>query len=76
VYQYSTGISAALALADKVQQGDAAAVSNYLRFLGGGSSKSSIDLLRGAGVDMASPAPVQAAMDHFAVLLDELEQLA
>jgi oligoendopeptidase F len=76
VYQYSTGISAALALADKVQQGDAAAVTNYLSFLGGGSSKSSIDLLRGAGVDMASPAPVQAAMDHFAVLLDELEQLA
>jgi oligoendopeptidase F len=75
VYQYSTGISAALALADKVQQGDAAAVTNYLSFLGGGSSKSSIDLLRGAGVDMASPAPVQAAMDHFAVLLDELEQL-
>ncbi len=76
VYQYSTGISAALALADKVQQGDAAAVTNYLSFLGGGSSKSSIDLLRGAGVDMASPAPVQAAMDHFDVLLDELEQLA
>ena len=75
VYQYSTGISAALALADKVQQGDAAAVTNYLSFLGGGSSKSSIDLLRGAGVDMASPAPVQAAMDHFDVLLDELEQL-
>jgi oligoendopeptidase F len=76
VYQYSTGISAALALADKVQQGDAAAVTNYLSFLGGGSSKSSIDLLRGAGVDMASPAPVQAAMDHFDVLLDELEQLS
>jgi oligoendopeptidase F len=75
VYQYATGISAALALADKVQQGDSAAVTNYLGFLSGGSSKSSIDLLRGAGVDMASPAPVQAAMDRFGTLLDELERL-
>ncbi len=75
VYQYATGISAALALADKVQQGDSAAVTNYLGFLSGGSSKSSIDLLRGAGVDMATPAPVQAAMDRFDTLLDELEAL-
>lgn len=76
VYQYATGISAALALAENVEKGDATAVSNYLGFLSGGSSKSSIDLLRGAGVDMASPAPVQAAMDHFDTLLDELEKLS
>lgn len=75
VYQYATGISAALALADQVQKGDSTAVKNYLGFLSGGSSKSSIDLLRGAGVDMASPAPVQAAMDRFDTLLDELERL-
>ena len=76
VYQYATGISAALALAEQVQKGDATAVNNYLGFLRGGSSKSSIDLLRGAGVDMASPAPVQAAMDRFDTLLDELERLS
>jgi oligoendopeptidase F len=75
VYQYATGISAALALADNVEKGDPTAVKNYLGFLSGGSSKSSIDLLRGAGVDMASPAPVQAAMDRFDALLDQLEQL-
>jgi oligoendopeptidase F len=76
VYQYATGISAALALAENVEKGDPASVQNYLGFLRGGSSKSSIDLLRGAGVDMASPAPVQAAMDHFDTLLDELEKLS
>jgi oligoendopeptidase F len=50
-------------------------VDRYLSFLKGGSSKSSIDLLRGAGVDMTTPAPVQAAMDTYASLVDQLERL-
>ena len=75
VYQYATGISAALALSAQVSQGNPQAIANYLGFLKGGSSQSSIDLLRGAGVDMASPAPVQAAMDRFDALLDELEAM-
>ncbi|HEY1015054.1 MAG TPA: M3 family metallopeptidase, partial [Herpetosiphonaceae bacterium] len=75
VYQYATGISAALALADKIlEEGDAAA-GHYVEFLRGGSSKSSIDLLRGAGVDMTTPEPVQRAMTTFSSLLDKLEQL-
>jgi oligoendopeptidase F len=75
VYQYATGLSAALALSRQIIGEGQPAVDRYLGFLEGGSSKSSIELLRGAGVDMATPAPVQAAMDTFESLIDQLEQL-
>ena len=75
VYQYATGISAALALADKIAHEGQSATTHYLEFLRGGSSKSSIELLRDAGVDMATPEPVQRAMDTFDSLLDTLEEL-
>jgi oligoendopeptidase F len=76
VYQYATGLSAALALSKQITEEGQPAVERYLGFLSSGSSKSSIDLLRAAGVDMASPAPIQAAMDTFDRLLDELEAMA
>ena len=76
VYQYATGISAALSLAEKVLQGDEQARDHYLAFLKGGSSLFPIDLLKLAGVDMSTPAPVQAALRKFDALLDELEQLS
>jgi len=75
VYQYATGLSAALALSRQIIQEGQPAVERYLRFLQSGSSQSSIDLLRAAGVDMASPEPVQAAMDAFDDLVDQLEAL-
>lgn len=75
VYQYATGLSAALALSEQIITEGAPAVERYLRFLSSGSSRSSIDLLRDAGVDMTTPAPVQAAMDTFERLVDQLEQL-
>ncbi len=75
VYQYATGLSAALALSTGIITEGAPAVERYLAFLRGGSSRSSIDLLRTAGVDMATPAPIQAAMERFSALLDELEAL-
>lgn len=75
VYQYATGLSAALALSKQIIGEGQPAIDRYLNFLRGGSSKSSIELLRGAGVDMESPAPIQAAMDEFDHLLDELETL-
>jgi oligoendopeptidase F len=74
VYQYATGLSAALALSRQIITEGQPAVERYLSFLSGGSSRSSIDLLRDAGVDMTSPAPIQAAMDSFDALLDQLEQ--
>jgi oligoendopeptidase F len=76
VYQYSTGLSAAVALSQKVLSEGGAATERYLRFLTRGGSDYSINLLRDAGVDMASPEPVQKALDVFAGLLDEMEKLA
>ncbi len=75
VYQYATGFSAAVALSQRILHGGPAAVRDYLGFLSGGCSKDPIALLRGAGVDMATPAPVQTALDLFAGLVEEMEQL-
>lgn len=75
VYQYATGFSAAVALANKILKEGAPAVENYKKFLSGGRSASPIELLRIAGVDMASPAPVNEALAYFGTLLDEMEEL-
>jgi oligoendopeptidase F len=52
VYKYATGLSAAIALSERVTNGGAAGTEDYLGFLKGGCSKYPLDLLRGAGVDM------------------------
>lgn len=75
VYQYATGISAALALADGVRHEGAKARDRYLQFLRSGSSDYPINLLAKAGVDMRTPKPVHAAIDEFSQLVDALEQL-
>lgn len=75
VYKYATGISAAYALADKVSEGDATQLNDYLNFLKGGGSKYPIDLLKSAGVDMTSPEPVRTALEKFSTLVDQLESL-
>ena len=75
VYQYATGYSAAIALSRRILREGEPAVKDYLNFLSGGCSKDPIDLLKGAGVDMGSPAPVQSALDLFGELLDEMEIL-
>ena len=75
VYQYATGFSAAVAIARNILREGAPAVARYKEFLSGGCSQDPIDLLRGAGVDMASPKPVQDALDLFGALLDEMEAL-
>ena len=75
VFQYATGYSAAIALSRKILAEGEPAVKDYLNFLSGGCSKSPIDLLKGAGVDMTSPAPVEEALQLFGTLLDEMEAL-
>ena len=75
VFQYATGYSAAIALSRKILAEGESAVKPYLGFLGGGCSKSPIDLLKGAGVDMTSPEPVNQALKLFDELLDEMEEL-
>jgi len=76
VYQYATGISASAALAQQILREGAPAVERYRRFLTRGSSDYSINLLRDAGVDMTSPAPVQQALDLFDRYIGEMEKLA
>ncbi len=75
VYKYATGISAAYALADRVLSGGEKELNDYLNFLKSGGSKYPIDLLKGAGVDMNSPEPVNTALSKFSTLVDELENL-
>ena len=75
VFQYATGYSAAIAISRKILAEGENAVKDYLNFLSGGCSKSPIDLLKGAGVDMTSPAPVDEALQLFGTLLDEMEAL-
>ena len=75
VFQYATGYSAAIALSRRILAEGEGAVKDYLNFLSGGCSRSPIDLLKGAGVDMTSPAPVEQALSLFGTLLDEMEAL-
>ena len=73
VYKYATGLSAAVALASQVlETGDA---TRYLGFLRSGGSHFPVETLRDAGVDMSTPAPVQATLDLFSRRVGELEAL-
>lgn len=75
VYKYATGLSAAIALSERVLKGGKKELDAYLGFLKAGGSKWPLDILRDAGVDMEKPAPIEAAMKKFAALVDELESL-
>lgn len=74
VYQYCIGFSAAIALSQRILSEGEPAVKDYIGYLSGGCSKTPIELLRGAGVDMATPDPVNAALKYFGELVDQLEQ--
>ena len=75
VYKYATGLSAAIALSERVVNGDNAELNDYLSFLKGGCSKWPLELLKDAGVDMTSPEPVETALTHFEQLVAELDEL-
>ena len=75
VFQYATGYAAAIALSEGILAEGAPAVERYLGFLSGGCSKSPIELLKGAGVDMTTAEPVEKALSLFGTLLDEMEAL-
>jgi len=76
VYKYATGMSAAIALADRVLGGGRNELDAYLKFLGGGCSQDPLDLLRAAGVDMERPEAIEAALSQFETLVEELDRLA
>ena len=75
VYKYATGLSAAIALSQRVINGGAKELDDYLSFLKGGCSKYPLDLLRDAGVDLEKPEPVDTALKRFASLVEELDSL-
>ncbi len=75
VYKYATGISAAVALSERVLGGESGSVDAYLNFLRSGGSKFPLETLQAAGVDMTTSAPVEATLRLFDRRLSELEQL-
>ncbi len=75
VYQYATCYAAAQALSQKVLEGDKKALAAYKKFLATGSSAYPVDILKEAGVDMTTAEPVEATMQIFSDLVDEMERL-
>jgi oligoendopeptidase F len=75
VYKYATGLSAAIALSQRVLKGGQKELAQYHGFLKSGCSQYPLDLLRDAGVDLETPEPVETALDRFDELLSMLEQM-
>ena len=75
VYQYATGISAANALAEDVRTEGAPAAERYLSFLKAGGSLYPLDALKLAGIDMASPEPIQRAFGVLSKMVDRLAEI-
>lgn len=75
VYQYATGYAAAIALSRRILREGEPAMKDYLGFLSGGCSADPITLLRGAGVDMASPKPIEDATKLFDEMISEMEKI-
>jgi oligoendopeptidase F len=75
VYKYATGISAAVALSQRMLSGEPGNVDAYLNFLRSGGSRFPLETLSTAGVDMATPAPIESTLRLFERRLTELEEL-
>lgn len=75
VFQYATGISGANAISKRILSGAPNAAQDYINFLRAGSSQYPLDALRGAGVDLAQPEPVEAAFQVLASYVELLEEL-
>ncbi|APW97437.1 oligoendopeptidase F [Halobiforma lacisalsi AJ5] len=75
VYQYATGISAALAITDRIFEEGETAAEDYLEFLRQGSREYPLELLRVAGVDMSTSDPIDRALETYGDRLDEMDDL-
>ncbi|MDC7234437.1 MAG: oligoendopeptidase F [Spirochaetales bacterium] len=73
VYKYATGLSAAMALSQRVLEGGAGEREDYMNFLKSGGSRFPLDSLKAAGVDMSRPDAVNSALSRFSSLVDQLE---
>ena len=76
MFQYATGFSAAVAIANRILSEGESAVKDYKKFLSSGGSSDPISLLKIAGVDMSTPDPVNSALALFGELVEEMEKLA
>mgnify|MGYP002624551407 CR=1 FL=1 len=76
VFQYATSFCASVAIADRILKEGAPAVAQYKQFLSSGCSQDPISLLKIAGVDMSTPAPVNAALQMFGELVEEMEKIS
>ena len=74
VYKYATGMSAAIQLAERLASGDPAGREAYFGFLKAGDSKDVLDIMKDAGVDLSTPAPVEAALGYFRSTVRQLRR--
>ena len=75
VYQYATSFCAAVAIAEKILSEGAPAVERYKKFLSSGCTDAPVELLKIAGVDLTTPAPIEAALCKMGEIVDELSSL-
>jgi len=75
VYQYSTGISAATAIVERIREEGESAAAAYREALELGGSEYPLDVLRTAGVDMRTADPIEDALDVYGTYLDEMAAL-
>jgi oligoendopeptidase F len=75
VFQYATGISAAVALVENIRSEGEPAAERYRSFLESGSREYPLELLDEAGVDMTEPSTIQSALDVYGEYLDEFASL-
>lgn len=75
VFQYATGFSAAVALAQGLLENKSGSLEAYHRFLQAGSSQYPLEILKQAGADMTSASPIDKALKRFGELLEDMERL-
>lgn len=73
VYQYATSIAASQLFAGRIKRGEHGALDTYLNMLKAGGSDNPYDLVRRAGVDLATPAPYRAVVARMNSIMDEME---
>jgi oligoendopeptidase F len=75
VYQYATSIAASALLAQKVSRGEPGALERYQKLLRAGGSDYPYELVKAAGVDLATPAPYQALVAEMNAIMDQIEAI-
>lgn len=75
VYQYATSFCAAVAIADRILKEGEPVVKEYKKFLSSGCTDAPVELLKIAGVDLTTSAPIDAALKKCGEIIDELEKL-